>query len=178
MVRQSASEVLRSLKKDSRFRRLNDAFNELPIYRIPIDNLLDEIEHLHKTRPVRTLNPEDGKFVDRAISACVRDQSIRSRCAEINVMCIKARSSLEKATTKLREYMLIRYSSDISMFRTKEERVIVINTAMSTFLQFIHRVSTIEACTAVIIEDIDKAAWMFKGIVSAYGLHNASEKFS
>lgn len=177
-MKQSVSGVIHLLKRDSRYLRLKGAFNELPIYRIPIEELLDEVGRLHKTRPVRTLNPEEGKFVDRAIEACVRDQAIRSRCAEINMMCIKARSSLDRATSKLRDYMLIRYASDISMFRTKEERVNVVNTVLATYLNFIHDVSTVESCTEVIIEDIDKAAWMFKGVISAYGLHNASEKFS
>ena len=90
-MRQSISDVIRLLKKDERYRRLKGAFNELPVYRIPIEDLLEEVSRLHKTRPVRTLNADEGKFVDKAIEACVRDQSIRSRCAEINMMCIKAR---------------------------------------------------------------------------------------
>lgn len=176
-VRQSVSGLISTLKRDKRFRRLDAAFNELPVYRIPVDELLEEIERMHKTRPVRTLNTEDPKFVDKAIEACVRDQAIRSRCAEINVMCIKARSSLGRATSKLRDYMLIRYASEVSVFRTKEERVNVINTVLGAYLKFIHNVTTVESCVAVIIEDIDKAAWMFKGVVAAYGVHNATERF-
>ena len=174
-VRQSVRSIVHTLKKDSRYRRLEQAFNELPIYRIPVDDLLEEIERMHKMRPVRTLRSEDARFIDKAIEACVRDQSCRSRCAEINVMCIKARASLEKATSKLREYMLVRYAQEIAVMRTREERVNLINTVLSTFLKFVHQVSIVESCSAVILDDIDKAAWMFKGVVAAYGLQNRTE---
>jgi hypothetical protein len=170
------SEIVRRLRADKRFVRLYVLFSEEALYKIPFKERMTEVENIHKTRSVRFLNPDSGKFVDALIEASINEQAQRSRLTEIHAQCIKASRTLSRGVEKLEEYLLIRYSTDIAGVRTKEERVKLIRMAMSSFHQFLNEVDTLKEMTEIIIADIDKSSWRLRDIISAYQLHNAPER--
>lgn len=160
------------LRADSRCKRLHSLFQELPIYQLPTDDLLKEVEQIHKTRSIRYLTQSSPRFIEAVVDASIQDQANRSRCAEISMACFKAESTLKDALDPLRDYLLITYSSELSFVRTKDERVRLINMALSPFTKFIERVSLTRNIAQTVMDDIDKGAWSLRLLVSAFQLKN------
>jgi len=119
-MKRDIQSIIKEMKKDAKFKRLRTAFDTLPMYQLPIENLITEIESSHKIRKIRRLNPEDPKFVDALIQANVNDQATRSRMTEIMMTCIRASTTLEAALEALSNHLLITYSEQLRGFRTKE----------------------------------------------------------
>lgn len=164
------------LRKDARCRRLNKLFQELPLYQVPADDWLSEIERIHKARAIRFLNTSNPRFIESVVDASVRDQADRSRLTEISMQCYKAESTLHEAVDTMRDYLLLTYSSDLAFVRTKEERVKVINLALAPFLRFIERAQRVTNMADLVIKDIDKGSWSLRLLVDSYKLHHAPER--
>lgn len=164
------------LRNDKRCKRLHHLFTEMPVYKIPVDKLIKEVESIHATRSVRFLKTDDAKYIERVVEACVRDQSQRSRLTEIIMKCHLAEKTLSEALDKLREYLLMTYGQELGFVRTKEERGAVVRMALAPFHKFVHDVTTLKELCELVISDIDKAAWALKMQVSAYELHNRPER--
>lgn len=164
------------LRNDSRCARLLKLFQTLPLYQIPADNLMSEIESIHKTRSIRFLNSASPRFIEELVDASIRDQANRSRLTEISMQCYKAESTLKDALDPLKDYLLITYSSDLSFVRTKEERTKVVNIALLPFIKFVDKVQRVHNLANMVITDIDKGAWSLKLLVSAHQLHHAPER--
>lgn len=164
------------LRKDSRVRRLAKAFDELPLYRIPVKDLLKEVETIHKTRSVRYLSTNNPKFLEKIVDASVHDQSQRSRLTEISAQCMVAKASLEDALDPMREYLLIAYASDLTFLRTKDERRAFIDMALSTFNRFLNRITTLSNVCELIVKDIDKAAFSLRLQLDSFKIHGAPER--
>lgn len=169
-MKRDMTSIRDRLRADPRCKRLKTLFSDLPIYKIPTDALIKEIEEIHKTRSIRYLTQNSPRFIESIVDASLRDQAERSRCAEISMQCYKAEATLKDSIDKLRDYLLMTYSSELSFVRTKDERTKVINMALAPFISFLDRVALVRNLCATVIDDVDKGAWTLRLMVQAYQL--------
>ena len=163
-------ELRDKLRADKRCQRLMTLFQELPVYQIPIEDDLKEIEQIHKTRNIRFLSQASPRFIEAIVDASILDQSNRSRLVEISMRCFRAETSLNAALDPLRTYLLSKYAAYFRSIRTREERRQVLDMALAPFLKFIGRTTEVRGLADMVIADIDKGAWSLKLLVSAYQL--------
>lgn len=159
--------IVSVLKKDSRYKRLKETFNSIPIFRMPVDQYIKEVESIHKLREIRRLNTSDPSFIDKVIKANVSDQGHRSRLTEIQMGCIKYISTLQNAIDSLRQHLLLTYSTELRSLKTKEERLGVVNIALRTFIRAIENVMQLKELSQLVVFDIDKASWSLRLTVDA-----------
>lgn len=169
-------EVIDVIRKDSRYQRLLSLFNNSELFVIPTDNLTKEIVNMHKGRDVRFLSHNDVHLIDKVVEANIRDQSYRSRLVEIQIQCFKAEDALEQSLEPLKEYILTRYHTNISFVRTKEERMRVVNTALSKFNKFIAEVHRVRMAAEMVIKDIDQAAYSLQRTINALSVTHRPER--
>lgn len=160
------------LRSDKRSQRLMGLFTELPVYQLPLDKFIVEIEQIHKTRSIRQLTQSSPRFIEALVDASILDQSNRSRLAEISMACYRAEHSLKEALEPLKAYLLMNYSVELSGIRTKDERDKVLDMALAPFRKFINRTTEVREMCRIVIEDIDKGAWSLKLNVAAMQLKN------
>ena len=158
------------LRNDSRCQRLKTLFQELPLYQVPVDDYLKEIEQIHKGRSIRFLTQSSPRFIEAVVDASLLDQANRSRLTEISMHCYKAESTLGEALDNLKTYLLLAYSADLSFIRTKDERMQILNITLAPFIKFMKEVAKVRAVADMVISDVDKGAWSLKLLVSAYQL--------
>ncbi len=176
MVTRTIKEVVKEIKNDERYKRLRKSFDTLPMYQLPTDQLLSEVETLHKMREIRRLNSLDPGFTDALIKANTNDQSCRGRLTEIIMTCVKASSSLEDAIVALRYHLLLKYSDQLRSYRTKEERVQVVNKVLQPFMKYTQKIGTLKEITQLVVSDIDKGAWSLRTSIEAVQLHVSRER--
>lgn len=174
-MKRNIKPVVDRIKEDARCKRLVNSFETAHLFKIPFEELSSEIFTIHKTRSIRFLNRNDGRFIENLVDASIRDQANRSRLAEISMQCFKAQSSLEDAIEKLREYLVLTYGPDISFVRTKEERKHVVELALSRPLSFVKSCIRLRTLADTVIADIDKGGWSLKLQLSAVELMNRPE---
>jgi len=175
MIRKDLSEVIRFLRKDEKYKRLRELFGSSPLYRLHIEKLTDEINTLHQTRAIRRLNALDPKIVDAVINAITIDQSNRSRLTEISITCLRAKTSLEDALESLKHHMLATYQDELRQFRTKEERMTVMDMTFRQFRKYIMQVEVLKLTAEAVIQDIDKGSWAVRGLIDALKIHHGRE---
>lgn len=158
------------LRSDRRCTRLMTLFQELPIYQLPIDDFLKEIEHIHKARNIRFLSQASPRFIESVVDASIMDQANRSRLVEISMACYKAENTLLEALDPLKTYLAMTYSSDLTFIRTKDERNQLLNMALAPFMKFIGRVQQVRQLSTMVIDDVDKGAWSIKALIAAMQL--------
>ena len=159
--------LVRKIEKDQKIDRLEEAFEKYDHFKLPIKALQNEIETAHKLRPIRTLKPHGPEFVNRVIDALLSDQATRSRLAEISLQAFRAEKTLETAISALKDHLIVTYSADLSMFKTKEERLRIIDLVLARYTTYQDKVITIQNMTNIIIKDIDQAAWSLKATIEA-----------
>lgn len=174
-VRKDPSDLLKLLRRDERYKKLKHSFDTLPAFQIPIDQHMKDIEMLHKTRPVRLLNPSHPKFVDQVVKANTSDQASRSRVVAIMMECIRAADTLKAAVEAYREYVLFHYADDLKVYRTKDERVALVKAATSRFMRYVDRVTVLSKCCEVLVKDMDQAYWSMKLTAETYKIHAQRE---
>lgn len=175
MIRKNLTEVIRVLRRDPRYKRLKELFDTSPIYKIHLEEFSAEVLTLHKTRAIRRLNSLDPKIVDAIVNAITIDQSSRSRLTEISITCLRARSSLEDALEALKHHLLAAYQEDLRQFRTKEERMVVMDMTFRQFRRYLIQVETLRATTDLVIQDIDKGGWAIRSLTDALKIHHGRE---
>ena len=174
-VKRDLKPTIRAIRADVKYKRLRENFNNLPIYQIAVDTLLAEISTLHQIREVRRLNTSDPHFIDRLIKANTQDQSSRGRLTEILMTCLKASQTLERACTALRHHILMEFTDELKSFRTKEERMYIIDMALSTFTRYIDRTKLLTDTARLVIDDIDKGSWSIRLSVQALQIDRKRE---
>ena len=175
MVRKDTSSLVKMLRRDKRYLRLKESFDTLPLFNMPIDQYHKDIDMYHKSRPIRNLNPANPKIVDQLLRASIDDQGYRSRVVAIIMECVRASASLESAVDAYKEYVLVHYSEDLKSLRTKEERMMVIKTAVGSFQKYINKVQVLRDCCDLLVKDIDQGAWSLKLSVQTLELHSQRE---
>lgn len=175
-MKASTKMVISTLRKDKRYKRLLESFESAPLYNIAREELLDELRQIHELREIRRLNPREDGFVDKLISANTHDQAQRSRCVAIMMQCVNVTAKLVEATDSLKQHFLMEYSDQLRSFRTKEERSMVISTALKKFHKYVHEIDTLREVANLVVSDIDKAAWSLRNSVEALKVHHGREQ--
>jgi hypothetical protein len=158
---------VQKLKKNKKYITLKDLFNDMPIYDMPLDKLMEEVETLHKQRKIRRLDSTDHLFLDKVVEANVQDQSVRARITEIMLLCLKASSSLSTAIEALQYHLLLEYGEELKSFRTKEERLRLVQISLKPFKEYIENVNILKDMCLLVVSDIDKAAWSLSKNIDA-----------
>jgi hypothetical protein len=175
-IKKDLKPVIHKLKQDSRFKKLKNVFDSLPVYQIPIDTLMTEVESAHKMRSVRRLSTSSSDFMQAVVDANIFDQTQRSRMAEIQMTCLKATNKLQSAITALKDHLILAYAEELKVVRTKEERTMIVNAALRDFNKYIDRVSILREMTQIVISDIDKAGWSLSRTIDALSVLNKPER--
>lgn len=175
MTKPSVSRVVSTLKADKRYKRLLEMFNTAPLYQIPCDSLLEELKTIHSLREIRRLNPREEGFADNIVKANTHDQAQRSRVVEIMMRCTHVSKKLSDALDALRNHFMMEYHDHLKQFRTKEERMIVMNTALRKFVKYIGEVENLKEVCTLVVGDIDKAAWSLRNNIEVLRIHSARE---
>ncbi len=175
MLQKDLAEVIRVLRRDERYKRLRALFSTSPLYRLHVEALTDEVMSLHQTRSIRRLNALDPKIIDAVVNAITIDQSNRSRLTEINITCVRAKTSLEDALEALKHHLLSTYQMDLRQFRTKDERSVVMDMTFRQFRKYIMKVDMLKFTTESVINDIDRASWSLKNLIEALKIHHGRE---
>lgn len=175
-LKRDISDTVRALRQDPNYRRLKELFSTLPLYRLPVDELMKEIETTHRLRDVRRLNSLDPGFLDALIKANTQEQSSRSRLTEIIMNCGRAIANLESALESLRYNLLLKHNDELRSYRTKEERLMVITLVLVNFKKYINQVKIVQDSAQLVVADIDKSAWSLKLTIMALQSHMAPEK--
>ena len=168
-------KFVKVMKSDVKYSRLYTTFTAHENFSIPVEELHEELKVGHQLRKVRSLNTTDPRFVDKLIEAVLADQGLRSRATEIMIQCTRSYALMEEAVTKLRYYLLLSYGEELKGFKTKEERLQIVNMALDPFNSFLTDVSTLKESCLLLVGDIDKAAWALKSMVEAYKIHSSPE---
>jgi hypothetical protein len=174
-IKVKISPLLKVLRKDEKYVRLKETFSTHENFRLPVEQLIEELKDSHKIRQVRRLNPTDPEFAKKVISAILDDQAKRSRATEILVRAVRAESLMQNALDSLKYHLLLTYSEELRSFRTKEERLQIINTTLKQFNTFLKNVNVLKETANLIVMDIDKAAWSLKSVISVLELHTRRE---
>lgn len=175
-MKRDLSPIRTKLREDKRCQRLLTIFQESSIYKIAFEELTKEVMDIHKTRSIRFLSRSEGRFIEQIVDASLRDQSNRSRLAEISMQCFRAAASLEEALVPLQEYLIMTYGPEMSFVRTKDERKQLVEMALRPFYKFIGQSKTLRSLTDIVIVDIDKGSWSLKLLISAYELQSRPEQ--
>lgn len=174
-MKTSTKTVVSRLKDDKKYKKLEHSFNTLSIFSLPKDELITEIKTAHEVREIRRLSTEDPDFIDKLIKANVNDQSTRSRLAEIMVRCVQVTARLDNATDNLKKYFLVEYSDLLRQFRTKEERMNVLNIVLQKYNKFIDDVKIISKMCEIVVSDIDKGAYSLQRNIAILEIHKKRE---
>ncbi len=176
--RQLTSSVKRIIKGDARYKKFKEAFESSGYYALDVIELEKEILFLHETRVIRKMRDFRGSpnYVDNVIEAVMMDQSIRSRLTEILVACITVESRLKDGLKKLTDYISVEYSTELSKWRTKDERKTFVETILRNPYSYREKVEVLRMKIEIIVTDIDKAGFALKNTIQALELVVKPEK--
>lgn len=175
-VTRDLSGILKAMRKDKKYKRLKESFDTVPLYQMPIEKLANEIETLHKMRLIRILNVEDAKFVDNIIKANTQDQSVRGRLTEIMMMGVRVSVKLNRALETLRFHLLITFTDELKSYRTKEERVQIVNMVLAPFERYIADVTMLRESATLCVKDIDQGNFSLDKTLRSLEMHTARER--
>lgn len=167
--------LIAKIERDTKIGRLEKMFETNDYFQLPIKTLEQEIETLHVTRTVRTLKTHGADFIARLIDASMADQAARSRLTEIALKAFRAEKHLATALDALKNHLIVKYSTDLSLFRTKEERLRIIDLVLERYSRYQEAVNRIQNMVKLIVNDIDQSAWMLKGITESMKMLNRPE---
>lgn len=168
-------EVQRTLRRDSRYKRLKEAIDTLPAYQLSVNALEREIVGIHKVRDARRLMPNKNRMVERLIEAASSEQGHRSRVAEIKMECLRAKMPIERALSKLNEYFMLEYAYELKVVRTREERLWIIRSVTRNITDFISNLELLMEQCDIIVQDIDKGSWALTTMQKALEMHTKKE---
>jgi len=164
--REELKAIRKKIRQDERFQQFLKNFRGNPAYQIPFETYHEELQRLHTTRLTRELKRKKSRsFPEKALDAMLQDQATRSRCAEILGECSKISSAMERTLSKLRDYLLSEYGGYMKIVGTVAERKAFVEAVMRDFYDFFDEVKTLEKSAGIVIEDIDKANYMYKNLV-------------
>ena len=170
-------DIKRALRRDQKLVRFKKMFEGNPNFSMNFEDLHEELETMHSTRKVRTLNRKRGDFAEEVLDSMLIDQSTRSRCAEILGACVKVRGALSETLDNLRDYLIFAYSARLkSVGGTQAERKAFVESVLRPFYKFLSNVSQLEEHCKVIITDIDKAGFTYTNLVETIKILSAPER--
>jgi|SRR3989337_1000697 len=163
----SVDKLKALLAKDSNYTRFKEVVKRYSLSE-DMDNLMSEIETLHRTRKCRKLhsiNPNPRDIVD----ATLEDSSFRSRAVEILMRMMRSQRAIEKAIDSVSGYLATEYGDYVDA-RTKAERERILRTINQRAYQYL---DALESSIAIIREftgDIDHASFAVKHAIEGLSL--------
>lgn len=174
-MKSSTKTIVELIRKNKRYKRLLETFDNAKIYNIPCERLIGELKDIHSLREVRRLSIRDPDYVDKLLNANAQDQAQRSRCTEILMQCLEVTEKLNRALAALKDYLLLEFSDHLRPLRTKEERLLVLNVALRKFSRFLENVAVVKGIADLVIADIDKAGWSMRASIDALKVTRKTE---
>lgn len=167
----------RTIRKDERVLRLKDAFRSLPEYRMNFQVLHEELEVMMNTRPLRSLQRKKN-FLENIVESMMTDQQYRTRITEILLACVKTEKNLARSLSQIKDYLKTRYYTQIySVFRAKADRDSFIDHVLSQYSMYIDKVDELKQRCNLCISDIDKAGYMFKGLLESLQIGSKQREY-
>jgi len=164
--REQQKAIRSTIKKNKRFQQFLENFRGNPAYNIDFESYHSELQRLHTTRITRELKRKRSRaFPEKVCEALLQDQATRSRCAEILGECTKISHAMERTLSKLRDYLCAEYASYLKSVGAQGERKAFVESIMRPFYDYFDEVKGLEKAAQIVIEDIDKAGFMFKNLV-------------
>lgn len=174
MDKEKINSIIRQLKKDTRFKKLETSFAELPAYRLPVKDLAEEIETIHMGRVTRRLKAKSTSLMHDLVAGMLDDGSKRSRLTEIIVACVRTQKHLDDALERLESYFMYEYGTLLYSFKTKAEREKFLqHHVLHPFLKYSSKLASIRLRAELIVTDIDKFSYTYRNLVEAAKLLNA-----
>lgn len=158
----------RTIRRDQRVKRLKQAFDDLPQYRLPFDDLKKEMRLLHSQRKLHRLSPDSPNFIHELSEAALIDHGFRSRITEILVAGLEAKSNLAKTLKALTEYLIQEYATSMVKLRTKDERKQFIDSILNKFHSYLSNVEVLVDICRTYIDNIDKGGYTIRELNAAY----------
>lgn len=169
-------ELRKEIRKDAKYIRLREAFETLPQFQLPIEEMHKEIHTTHKTRSIRRLNTHAKDFIDKVVEAAAGDINARGRLTEIMVVSLKASRQLNIAIETLSDYLVSKYGDRLRRIAsTKGERDKFIETLLRDFIVYSKKADTLRESAALVITDIDKDGYGLRVIVDTMRINNKYE---
>jgi hypothetical protein len=142
-----------------------------------VDDDMKEVFGLHATRTSRKLYGSEQYSNRSLIDASLKDLQARSRMVELRMKAKSRISFVEKAVDDMRAFINTQFKSQMSDYRTKEQRAYLTDRVLKRARQL---VSEVEAFTDVVdncIKDIDQAGFALNRFSEALDrLHNGKGK--
>ena len=169
-------ELRKLIRADKKYIRLRQAFETLPQFQLPIEDMHKDILTTHKTRTIRRLNTRANDFIDKVVEAAAGDINSRGRLTEIMVVSLKASRQLKLAIETLSDYLVSQYGDRLRRIAsTKGERDKFIETLLRDFINYVAKADTLREAAAMVIADIDKDGYGLRVIVDTLRITNKYE---
>lgn len=155
------------LKKDEAYRKYKNILAHCTNL-AEFDNLVSEMEMMHKSRKSRDLhlkNPDVQKLVDASMQA----SSYRSRCVEIMNTVQKANRLLQAATDRIETHTATTYREFIPGRSQQERKAYIKNIYQAAHYKLADYERIIEMAK-LLIEDIDQFGWTARLILNSLEL--------
>lgn len=136
-------------------------------YSIDSEKYLVEIENMHITRNVRTLDADSiVREIPKVIEAIAQNQAVRSRIVEIKMKATRVSTKLKFKKETLINYLSVRYKEELrSQKGTQSERNALIQEVFSFTTPSFTELQVLTDFCDLVINDIDQAAWSLKSII-------------
>lgn len=175
MSKEDLQHIRRLVKGDDKYKRFKHSVEKNPNLKLPFGDLHEEIDRIHRTRSLRSLQRTDKQFTANVLDAKLEDQRYRSRLTEILASTIPITGTFTETLTNLRDYLLLEYGKRIG--GTKNERQQFMENVLRPFFRHIHRVEQLKDHCRFIIDDIDKAGYTFNNTIELIKLLGKPESF-
>ena len=146
-------------------------------FSIDTKSIVKEMENFQRIRLANRLDTSKDDLIKQIIDNSCRDQSFRSRLAEISFTAVRSQHILEKSIDSVRRKIVLNYKDELySTLKTQSERQNAIDDIMSSLLAYINDMKQLSELANIYIMDIDKGAWSLKLMVEAISIHTHKEQ--
>lgn len=144
------------------------------------DKYLEEVQAMHKSRPVRTIGLSSVPSGKKLVRAALVDQAYRSRCVELVINVIRNRNVLEQAISIIKKHVEGEYSDYLKQIglRGITERKSLINSLVLNATRQLAEMDTIVQICDLVITDIDKSSYALKHAVDSLQIAMKRERGS
>lgn len=172
------SQFKSALKNDERLKRLKK-MRESGIFAVDTERLITELETIHGTRKIRTLNSSDflAKAQKKLIDMSLENVAKRSRCVEIRMKVFKLSALLEHQLVATKIYLGAKYSAILaSEYKLVTDRKMAIGRVLEDYEVLLSKFKTVEKLADMVIEDCDQTGYGISNISRAIEISFAKER--
>ena len=177
MEETTVSSVRTIIKRDPDFRKLVNLFSKSGRFTVDIKSLSTEIGTIQKVRLANKVDTSNDAMLKQVIDNSARDQSFRSRLAEITFQAFRSQYMLTKSYDRVRRKVTLGHKDQIyKVLKTQGERQQLLDDIFGPVVAYINDMKHLSEMANIIIVDIDKSAWGLKLIVEALNIHAHKER--